>query len=328
MKPILFFLFLCSIAVHSQVTQKEFDDAMQIVQGNDEALIISTIAAFEKKHPNTAEAFFLSGFNSYRDGNDTAALTAFSKAINSRPDFVIPYQFRAQIFSEKGMKEKAIADISEAIKLDPKNIGLLTTRSSFYFQTQQYEEGLKDMKRKIELAPTDIMGYYDAAIFSKAANPSLDADFYFTKAYAQKDIPKFVTDVLYGKFLLNQGRFDEAKPKYDSALATNEQDFGDEDFHDAAIVYYKTKNYDQSIKCYNKAISLMPNNVDYRSNLASLYIDLKDWQKVKETAEGALSQNSEDPRANMMMAIGLQYTGNQTLAAEYEAKAKRLSEQQ
>ena len=328
MKSILIILFLCSITVQSQVTQKEFEDAMQIVQGNNEALALSTISAFENKYPNTAEAYFLRGFNDFRDGNDNAALTAFSNAIKIRPDFIIPYQFRAQIFADKGMMDKAIGDLNEAVKIDPNNLDLLTARAGMYFKNQQYKEGLADMEKKIGLEPNNIMNYYDAASFSKAANPSTDADFYFTKAYASKDIPKFVTDVLFGKFLLNQGRFEEAKPKYIAALATNEADFEDEDLHEAAIIFYKNLDYDKAIKYFNKAISLAPSNVDYRSNLASVYMAQKDWQKVKETAQGALSQNSEDPRANMMMAIGLQYTGDQTLAAQYEAKAKRLSEQQ
>lgn len=328
MKPILILLFLLSISVQSQITQKEFEDAMQLINGNDAQVAETTVAAFGTKHPNTAEAYFLSGFNSYRNGDDMAALSAFSNAIKIRPDFVIPYQFRAEIFSDKGMKEKAIADISEAIKLDPNNVGLYKTRSALYFKTQQFQEGLMDMKNVIALAPTDIMGYYDAAIFGKAADSNFDGDSFFRQAYAEKGIPEYLTNILYAKYLLNQGRFEEAKGKYEAALSTNEADFYDTDFHEAAIVFYKNSEYEKAIKYYNKAISINPENVDYRSNLASVYIDLKDWQKVKETAQGALSQNSEDARANMLMAIGLKYTGNETLSADYEAKAKRLSEQQ
>ena len=86
---------------------------------------------------------------------------------------------------------------------------------------------------------------------------------------------------------------EEAKNKYEASLATNEKDFGDEDLHDVAMVYYKTKNEEKSILFFNKAISLNPNNVEYYNNLAAVYMDLKNWQKVKENAQQQIDSLQE-----------------------------------
>lgn len=327
MKIYLLLLLIISFGATAQISQKEFDEQMSLLNGDDGEKALSSLTNLESKYPNDAQVIFLRGFYNFRDGDTNAAMTQFSQAIKTKPDFAFAYGGRAQLFAEKGMMDKAIADISEAIKLEPNNVSLLTSRAGYYYQTQRYKEGLEDMKTKIKLNPTDIMGYYDAATFSKVVDPNFDADSFFKQAYEQKEIPKFYTDVLFGKFLLNQSRFSEALHKYEAALATNEADFGDEDFQDAAIVFYKNNQYDKAIEYYNKAIVLVPQNVSYRTNLAAVYQDQGNWSKLKETAEEALSVNSEDMYANMYMAIALQKTGYEQKAAEYQAKAKRISEQ-
>ncbi len=328
MKKIFFLLALVATHSFGQLSKNDFEAAMLLLQGNSPEKALTNLENLEKKFPTDAQVIFLRGFYQFRDGNQNGAMMSFSNAIKANPKFAFAYGGRAQLFASKGMFEKAISDISEAIIIEPSNADYRSTRARFYNQTKQFSEGLEDMKVKIKVQPNDIMGYFDAAVFAKSMDANYNADVFFNQAYANKELPKFVTDVLFGKFLLKYGRFEEAKAKYEAALSTNEKDFGDEDFNDVAIVYYKTKNYEKSIMYSQKAIALMPNNIGFQLNLASTYVDVKNWQKVKETAQNALNIDANDAMANMYMAIGLKYTGNETLALEYEAKAKRLDADQ
>lgn len=316
----LFFTILCS----AQLKQTEFENAMTLLGGEDKIKALSNLESLEKKFPSDSQVFLLRGYYHFKDGNQNAAMMSFTNAIKANPKYAFAYGARAQLFSTKGMLDRAIVDITEAIKIEPQNIDFLTTRAGYYFQNKQYKEGLEDFKTKIKLEPNNIMNYFDTAVTTKSIDLNTNADNYFTQAYANKGIPKFVTDVLFGKFLLKYGRFEEAKIKYELALATNEKDFGDEDLHDAAIVFYKNKNYDKAILYFNKAISLNSKIVEYHNNFASVFIDLKDWQKVKETAQNALKVDSNNVMANMCMAVGLKFTGNESQALEYENKAKQL----
>ena len=328
MKKKILLLLLVSNCISAQIKSSEFNNAMKLLQENDPEKALSNLELLEKKFPTDAQVIFLRGFYQFRDGNQNGAMMSFSNAIKINPKYAIAYGGRAQLFSAKGMLDKAILDLSEAIKLEPKNIDFITNRAGFYYRNNQFKEGLEDMKTKIILDPNNIMNYFDAAVFDKTIDENSPSDNYFAQAYANKQIPKFVTDVLFAKFLLKYGRFEESKAKYELALATNEKDFEDEDLNDVAIVYYKLKNYEKAIAYSNKAIAMMPTNVTYYLNLASTYIDLKNWQKVKETAQVALSHDANNPMANMFMAIGLKYTGNESLALEFEAKAKRLDAEQ
>lgn len=328
MKKIILLLLMLSNTLYSQLKTADFDAAMQLLLGNDADKALSNLEILEKKFPKDAQVLFLRGYYQFRDGNNNGAMMSFSNSIKTNPKYAIAFGARAQLFSTKGMLDKAILDISEAIKLEPKNIDFIKTRATFYFDNKQFAEGLTDMKTKIKIEPNNIMNYFDAAVFAKSIDENSNADDFFTQAYVNKGIPKYVTDVLFAKFLLKYGRFEESKSKYENALATNEKDFGDEDFNDVAIVYYKLKNYDKAIAFANKAIAKMPSNVSFYLNLASTYMDLKNWQKVKETAQNALNVDANSPMANMYMAIGLKYTGNESLALEYEKKAKQLEVEQ
>lgn len=321
-------LFIFQKDSQAQITEADFEKAMKLNQGEDISKAITNLELLEKKFPKDGKVMFLRGFYQFRDGDKNAAMMSFTNAIKNNPKFALAFGARAQLFAKKGMFEKSIVDISEAIKLEPENADFYNTRTQYYIETKQFAEALQDFKTKIQLAPLDIMGYYDAAQISKTLNPDISADNFFIQAYAVKGMDKAIVDALFGKFLMTQNRFDEAKIKYESALADGEKLFDGQDFNNAAIVFYKTKNYDKAILNCNKAIAITPDNIDFRCNLASVYTDLKDWQKVKQTAEAALAVNDNHPIANMYMAIGLKYTGNPTKALEYEAKAKRLDAEQ
>jgi tetratricopeptide (TPR) repeat protein len=324
MKNFTLFILLCCSSAFAQMPATELDASLKLLMGNDQQTAVDNLTAIEKKYPGTAEALFLRGIYQYRDGDNNAALMNFSNAIKANPSFSMAYDGRAKVMFEKGMTDKAIADVSVAIKLDPTNADLLAYRSSYYKANKQYKEALEDAKAKIKLKPDGIYGYTDAASFAKLMDPNYDADQYFVKAYANKNIDKFLLDLLYGKFLLENGRFADAKVRYESALAVSEKDFYADELHELGVVYYKLKLYEKAEQFIKKAINLVPNNITYRVNLCSVYLDLQQYSLVKATAQDALAVDSENPLANMFMAIGLQYTGNESLAMEYEAKAKRL----
>ncbi|MBC7607472.1 MAG: hypothetical protein H7199_11035 [Burkholderiales bacterium] len=328
MKKIILLLLVVSNSIHSQIKITEFDAALKLLQGNDQEKAINNLESLEKKFPNDVQVIFLRGFYQFRDGNQNGAMMSFSNAIKTNPKYAMAYGGRASLFASKGLLDKAIVDLSEAIKLEPKNISFLNSRSSYYYDNHQYKEGLEDMKTKIKLMPNDIMGYFDAAVFAKSMDNNYNSDDFFNQAYATRGIPKYVTDALFGKFLIKYGRFDEAKIKFEEALALGEKDFDADDFNNASIAYNKTKNYDKAIICAYKAIAKQPDNIDLYFNLTSSYIGLNDWEKVKDTAQLVLNINSEHPMANMFMAAGLMNTGNENKALEYEAKAKRLDAEQ
>ena len=323
-KRYLLFL-LISMSSLAQFKPADFDNAMELMYGSSQQKALSNLEALEKKYPTEAQVIFLRGFYQYRDGDQNGAMMNISNAIKSNPKFAFAYGARATLFSAKGMLDKAISDMTTAITIEPKNTEFYYKRAEYYSKNQQNQEALNDYKKIIQLTPIDFNAYYEAATVTNLMNS--DGDIFFKEAYLVKGIQKDSVDFLYAKYLMNAKRFDDAKSVMESALV-DEKNFDGDDLQIAAIIFYKTKEYQKSAEYFKKAIAKKPGDINFRCNLASVYIDLKDWQKVKETAEGALDLDPNYPLSNMYMAIGLKWTGNETLGLEYEAKAKRLDAEQ
>jgi tetratricopeptide (TPR) repeat protein len=313
------------MATSAQFKPADFDNAMKLMDGSDQQKALSNLEALEKKYPKEAQVIFLRGFYQFRDGDQNGAMMNISNAIKINPKFASAYGARAILFATKGMLDKSISDMTSAIAIEPKNVDFHYRRAEYYSKNQQNQEAINDYKTIIQLIPADITPYYEAATLTYLMNANGDA--FFTQAYAAKGMQKFVVDFMYAKFLMNAKRFDEAKPVIEASLV-GEKEFDGDDLQIPAIIFYKTKSYQKAVEYFQKAIAKKPGDINFRCNLASVYIDLKDWQKVKETAQGALNLDSNYPLSNMYMAIGLKWTGNESLGLEYEAKAKRLDAEQ
>ena len=88
------------------------------------------------------------------------ALKGYSEVIKMAPDLMEPYLFRAIIFNEKGMYEKAIEDITNAIKYDTdKSSNLFTLRGEIYSTANKNEEAFADFKQAIQITPSIAKNY-------------------------------------------------------------------------------------------------------------------------------------------------------------------------
>lgn len=76
------------------------------------------------------------------------ALRGYSEVIKSAPDLSDPFIFRAIIFNEKGMYQKAIDDMTKAIELEgdkmPNNF---TLRGNIYANAGNDSEAYQDFKK-------------------------------------------------------------------------------------------------------------------------------------------------------------------------------------
>lgn len=121
--------------------------------GNPEAaipacktLIDSGIAQGEE----LAHVYLLMG-KAQRDANKSdAALAAFNAAIATKSS-AAAYGLRGTVYYQKGDLEKAIADYSEAIRLDAQNGEALNNRAWTYYRTGRQEKALADADSAVRL---------------------------------------------------------------------------------------------------------------------------------------------------------------------------------
>jgi lipoprotein NlpI len=174
----------------------------------------------------------------------------------SPDDLVDAYIKRGNAYvDDKQDYDRAIADYSEAIKLDPKNAVAFYDRGLAYYSKQDYDHAIADYSVAIKLDPKDAwafdargLTYYDKQDFDRAI-----ADY----SVAIKLDPK------NARVFSNRGEAYRAKQDFDRAIA----DFNEAvkldpkkaaAFERRAAAYYAKQSYDRAIADDSAAIDLDP----------------------------------------------------------------------
>ncbi|MFI5458071.1 MAG: tetratricopeptide repeat protein [Isosphaerales bacterium] len=171
------------------------------------------------------------------------ALADHSKAIELDPTFALTWFNRGWAYAGLKQWDKALADHSKAIELDPKLAHAWTHRGVVYNELGQWDKALADHSRAIELDPK----------FASAWNNR-------GWAYAGlKQLDKALAD--YSKAI-------ELDPKL--AHAWNHR----------GVARRKLKQWDKAIADFSKAIELDPSLGDAWTSRGNVYSDLKQWDKA------------------------------------------------
>ncbi|HWB60587.1 MAG TPA: tetratricopeptide repeat protein [Chthoniobacteraceae bacterium] len=133
-----------------------------------------------------------------------------------------PYTMRAEAYARKGEREKAIADYTEAIQIDPDWAASYSGRAGLYFDEGDYDKGFADYDKAAELAPKDLnkfmdrgYAYYQRGEWDKAL---ADVD------SVMKLKPGWINAViLRGNIYSAQGKYEEAMKEFDDAIGQSDR---------------------------------------------------------------------------------------------------------
>jgi len=122
-------------------------------------------------------------------GNFDRAIADFSEAIRLDPNYAEAYYLRGVTYGNKGDLDRAIADYSEAIRLDPKLAAAYNNRGNAYKNKGDLDRAIADYSEAIRLDPKDLSGYLSrgrANLYTGALATAL-ADFNQASALDPKD---------------------------------------------------------------------------------------------------------------------------------------------
>ena len=203
----------------------------------------------------------------------------YDKEIQQNPKDVDAYFHRGLMYSGED-NEKAIADFSMVIKLEPDKARGYLHRGIAYRNLAQYDKAVQDFDKAISLEPQNALNYlnrgtahYYAKNYDKAR-----ADFNSTirKSSGNSDLNPEVQ-----KILKNWGV---------------NLDYSAQGYYGLGLVDYEQKNYQSSLENFNKAIKKVESSMFYESR-AKCYKALGDNAKaqsdLKKAAELKKSEQSK-----------------------------------
>lgn len=188
----------------------------------------------EKDNALTAWDYIRRGNRADDEGHPREAIAEYTNAIKLNPNHAIAYNNRGFVYNSLKQYENAIDDFTKAIELNPNYDTAYSNRGVTYKNLKQYENAINNYNKAIELNPND-------------------ATTYNNRGCAYDDMNRFKNAIDdYNKTI-------ELNPNY--ATAYNNRGFS----------YKKLKQYENAINDYNKAIELDPNYKDAYSNRAKAY---------------------------------------------------------
>ena len=294
----------------------------------DVAALRSRLPGLQKTLPRSPATRFYTAYCAYKtDADDQVALRAYSDIIRDSPDFAEAYHARAELFANKGLDDRAIADASKALELTGASApGLYyTSRANHYYRAGNLPAALADYKAAIGKEPADAANYRGLINTALKAGAPAEAETVLRDALAGAQANSAPIRMAYADLLLRTNRPAEADAAVTLALAVTGFAANALDYDLAMVVAYKRKDFARALTYSDHALALDRHDANRYVNRASIFIDQQRWEDVYTCAQQALALNPDSSMANMMMAVGVMRTNRGTdLANQYQAKAKQL----
>ncbi len=199
----------------------------------------------------------------YRHGQFDKALADFTKVIELDPKHVEAWYCRGSTYDRLGQLDRAIADYSRAIDLGPKNAGPWDSRAAAYERLGQHDQAIADCSKAIELNPNDALANNALAWLLATCPDSKVRDPVRAVALAKRAVELAPGT---GNFWNTQGVAHYRAGDWKAARAALEKSMnlragGDAfDFLFLAMAHRKLGNQDEARKCYDQAVRWLEEN--------------------------------------------------------------------
>jgi tetratricopeptide (TPR) repeat protein len=190
-----------------------------------------------------AVAYSNRGLSNAKNGNNDIALADIDQAISLDPENAIAYNNRAFTYLNKGENDLAIDAANQSLSLDRQQATAYNNRGLAYENKGDYDRAIADLSLALSLDP-QLISAYDI------------------RGYAYK----------------SKGEYDRALADYDEAIRLQSADA--ELYNKRGNVYYSKGDYELALVDYNRALKLKPDFAVVFSNAGNARMDRGEYDRA------------------------------------------------
>ncbi len=254
---------------------------------------------------------------------------------------------QGQELAKQGKQQAAIANYTEAVKLNPKNASIYYQRGNSYYSQRAYEKAIKDYTAAIKIKANYNDAYYQRGLIyyeldnnEKAITnltQALRINPNYTKAYNKRgqiyyeigDYKNAIQDYSQSIRLnpkdsntyMNRGIARGATgdragaiSDYTQAIKLNSNDV--QAYHHRGKYHLEMADYQGAIADYNRVLELKANDSDAYTNRCSAYLNLSNYQAAISDCNQAIEINPQNDLAYNYQCIAYFNLGEYQRATE------------
>ena len=236
-----------------------------------------------------AEAYNDRGLAKSEIGRDEEALADLDEAIRLDPEFAAAWNNRGSAKSEIGRHEEALADLDNAIRLDSTKATAWYNRGSAKNALGRYEEALEDLDNAIRLDPELAVAWSNRGLAKSEIGRDEEALADLDEAI-RLDLELAAAWNNRGSAKNRLGRYEEALADLDEAIRLDPELAVAWD--NRGSVKADIQRFDDAIKDVEKAVSLSSEDPEIRNNLAAIKAEQSAHEAVEKRL-GSLADTRE-----------------------------------
>jgi serine/threonine protein kinase/tetratricopeptide (TPR) repeat protein len=264
--------------------------------------------------------------------NINAALVSFEKAASIDSNFTLAYAGLGEAHLQKYKEtkeissiEKAVNSCNKALSLNESITSVRITLGRIYTEQGKYRDALDEFEKVLLVDPKNSDAYRGKATVYMSMGKTSEAELSYKEAIKMK--PDYWSG--YGKlgvFYFQQGKYAEAAAQFQQVITLNPNNASG--YRNLGAMYSMMNRFDEAVEMYNKSLKL---EKDYRTynNLATIYVDKRQWDKAARAYEEIIKINNSDYRVWGYLAYAYYKTPNERSKADVtNLKAISYAEQQ
>jgi len=271
----------------SEMNNTRFDPSIHCYPLNNDS------AGMKKsgKDSKTAETLYSTIHSSLNTKSSEEVIEGLVNFIASYPEFALAHNDLGVLYYTTGNKEKALQFYQKAVELDPENIVFLKNLADFYYvELGRVEDALGIYIKILEAHPEDAETLLITGHICIALEKFQDAKVFYNRVLeiepGHQDARQFL-DKLNSMEAGNPGAkapealYDEIQPLLNNgdphrAIAALEGllekfPYFALAYNDLGVLHYHTGNKEKAQDHYERAVEMMPENINFQKNLADFY---------------------------------------------------------
>lgn len=272
--------------------------------------------------PDLVKAYVLiARLNLLPNGDVEAARKAIDKAVENagedRELLSSALFYRASLNEDK---EAQLADINQALKINPDNLDALRFRAVYYLNEKDFEKGLADIQKWLDGENTKPDDYLGTIVLLRNLGTSFDEKL-------QDEALKLIDRALElapqdHRFLEQRAEINVIRKNFEQSIAdlTKLIDWADADANGQqrklgywmmrAGLYYDAEKYDEALGDYEAVLKINPSALPAIEGKAMVLVGKSDYAAaIREYKK--IQRRNPGPRPNLMRQIGMLHNANE-----------------